>query len=175
MPPQISSRLRLRPADAVDTSRACRLIRPLPMSLARGSARQGQLGGVDGRRHRRSRGRLRKRAGLSLSNAAEWRSTCDLQDAARERISALTDRRHSGLPRLTGARWFELRAEMFSTETVPTEQTTAYPQDGETEGHDGRRCPPSSLSDLAGLGRIFALIRPFFLAGWHAFEQFPHD
>ena len=33
----------------------------------------------------------------------------------------------------------------------------------------------SSLSDLAGLGRIFALIRPFFLAGWHAFEQFPHD
>jgi hypothetical protein len=35
--------------------------------------------------------------------------------------------------------------------------------------------PASSLSDLAGLGRIFALIRPFFLAGWHAFEQFPHD
>lgn len=34
---------------------------------------------------------------------------------------------------------------------------------------------PSSLPDLAGLGRIFALIRPFFLAGWHAFEQFPHD
>ena len=33
----------------------------------------------------------------------------------------------------------------------------------------------SSLSDLAGLGRIFALIRPFFLTGWHAFEQFPHD
>jgi hypothetical protein len=39
-------------------------------------------------------------------------------------------------------------------------------------------CPspsPSSLSDLAGLGRIFALIRPFFLTGWHAFAQFPHD
>ena len=34
---------------------------------------------------------------------------------------------------------------------------------------------PSSLSDLAGLGRIFALIRPFFLTGWHAFAQFPHD
>jgi len=33
----------------------------------------------------------------------------------------------------------------------------------------------SSLSDLAGLGRIFALIRPFFLTGWHAFAQFPHD
>jgi hypothetical protein len=37
---------------------------------------------------------------------------------------------------------------------------------------------PSSLSDLAqraGLGRIGALIRPFFVAGWDAVGQFPHD
>jgi hypothetical protein len=37
---------------------------------------------------------------------------------------------------------------------------------------------PSSLSDLAqraGLGRIGALIRPFFVAGWDAIGQFPHD
>jgi hypothetical protein len=36
----------------------------------------------------------------------------------------------------------------------------------------------SSLSDLAqraGLGRIGALIRPFFVAGWDAIGQFPHD
>ena len=33
--------------------------------------------------------------------------------AARERISALTDRRYSGLPRLMGARAFGLCAEMF--------------------------------------------------------------
>ena len=36
----------------------------------------------------------------------------------------------------------------------------------------------SSLSDLAhraGSGRIDALIRPFFVAGWGALEQFPHD
>src|SRR5258708_38977761 len=35
--------------------------------------------------------------------------------------------------------------------------------------------PPSSLSDLAqraGLGRIGALIRPFFDAGWNAVGQF---
>jgi len=37
---------------------------------------------------------------------------------------------------------------------------------------------PSSLSDLAqraGLGRIGALIRPFFVAGWDAVGQFPRD
>jgi hypothetical protein len=36
----------------------------------------------------------------------------------------------------------------------------------------------SSLSDLAqraGLGRIGALIRPFFVAGWDAVGHFPRD
>jgi dihydrofolate reductase len=40
------------------------------------------------------------------------------------------------------------------------------------------RSTPSSLSDLAqrtGLGRIGALIRPFFVAGWDAVGQFPRD
>ena len=40
--------------------------------------------------------------------------------AARERTSALTDRRYSGLPRLMGARGFDLCAEMFPAEIVPT-------------------------------------------------------
>ena len=53
------------------------------------------------------------------TRSCRWREE---RHAARERISALTNRRHSGLPRLTGARWFDLRAEMFSAETVPTEQ-----------------------------------------------------
>ena len=45
-------------------------------------------------------------------------------------------------------------AKMFSAETLAAGLTTAYPQDGEAEGHDGRRGPPktrvSGGSDVSG-------------------------